>query len=148
MKRTRAVYIFAVVLMVTQVVYALAWAVQDVAARLRIWPAGPTDIVFVKSLPLIQEVLFFGHVATAVVALVLLLRRSWYALPVFFVSFALDRSEWVLMTGNPFIDQIVDNSVLTPITFTLQGVLLALLLLLAFDGSLKRGRASEDRARS
>jgi hypothetical protein len=133
-------YKFAISLMVIQVLYALGWAAHDLAARLGLWRDAGLAAEFINSVSLTQEALFAGHVVLNIVALALLLRRSRLSLPVYAVSFALDRTDWILMTGNLVMPRLVDLTLTTSLSFTLQGLLLALLVTLSFDGTLGRRR--------
>ena len=71
-----------IVLVTIQVLYGLFWAGHDVSARLGLWPDAEQAVDFVRSLGLIQEILFFSHVVMNGVTLVLVLLRWRLALPV------------------------------------------------------------------
>lgn len=125
-----------IVLVTIQVLYGLFWAGHDVSARLGLWPDAEQAVDFVRSLGLIQEILFFSHVVMNGVTLVLVLLRWRLALPVFILSFMLDRGEWILMSGNTLFSNMVAVDAWALFSFTLQGAIFALLLILSFDGSL------------
>ncbi|WP_203293342.1 hypothetical protein [Maricaulis parjimensis] len=123
-------------LVVIQVLYGLFWALHDISARLGLWPDKLQAIEFVNSLGLVQEILFFSHVVMNGVTLMLVLLRWRLALPVFILSFILDRGEWILMSGNALFANMVAVDAWALFSFTLQGAIFALLLILSFDGSL------------
>ncbi len=124
------------ILVAVQVAYGAYWALHDLSARLGLWPDAEQAADFVQSLGLIQEVLFFSHVVMNGVTLILVLLRWRLALPVFILSFMLDRGEWILMSGNTVFSSMVAVDAWALFSFTLQGAIFALLLILSFDGSL------------
>ncbi|MAK65363.1 MAG: hypothetical protein CMF75_11590 [Maricaulis sp.] len=125
-----------IALVAIQVLYGLYWALHDVTARLGLWPDAEQAADFVRSLGLVQEILFFSHVALNGVTLALVLLRWRLALPVFILSFVLDRGEWILMSGNTLFSDMVAVDAWALFSFTLQGAIFALLLILSFDGPL------------
>jgi len=125
------------VLMSIQVLYGLYWAAHDLTARLGLWPDADQAEAFVASLTAVQEVFFFSHVAMNVVVLVLVWMRRWWALPGFVLSFLLDRSEWVMMTDNIVFSNMVDVDAWAMFSFALQGAIIALLVILVFEGRLR-----------
>jgi hypothetical protein len=136
--RSDLIYKASIVLMVLQVLYGFAWAAHDLAIRFGLWPGAGLEADYIASLTVLQETFFFAHVALNPIALVLLLRRNWLVLPVFAVSFVLDRLDWILMAGNTVLPQLVNLTVTTPLSLMGQGILLALLVVIAFDGTLGR----------
>ncbi|WP_300542430.1 hypothetical protein [Maricaulis sp.] len=121
-----------------QVIYGGYWALHDLSARLRLWPDPARAEAFVESLTPLQETLFFSHVAMNAVVLGLVLARLRLALPAFILSFALDRGEWVIMGGNTLFSSMVAVDAWAMFSFTLQGAIIALLLILTFEGELRR----------
>lgn len=137
MSRLELFYRALIVLVVVQLAYAFYWAGHDISARLGLWPDAGQAEAFVASLTALQETLFFSHVAMNAVVLVLVLRSRWWALPAFILSFLLDRSEWVIMGGNTLFSSMVHVDVWAVFSFTLQGAIIALLVVLVFEGRLR-----------
>jgi hypothetical protein len=137
MSRLEFFYRALVVLVAVQLAYSLYWAAHDISARLGLWPDTDQAQAFVNSLTVVQETLFFSHVAMNAVVLFLVLKRRWVALPAFVLSFVLDRSEWVIMGGNTLFSSMVDVDVWAMFSFTLQGAIIALLVTLVFEEQLK-----------
>ena len=124
------------ILVAVQVVYGAFWALHDLSARLGWWPDPEQAADFVQSLGLVQEILFFSHVVMNAVTMALVLLRWRLALPAFVLSFMLDRGEWILMSSNTLFSNMVAVDAWALFSFTLQGAIFALLLILSFDGSL------------
>ena len=135
------IFTLAVTLMVIQVAYGVYWAGHDLSARLGLWPNEQLAEEFLNSLTFSQEAFFFSHVILNFVVLGLLLRRSRYTLPLFILSFILDRIEWVLMTDNTLFNQVFDGTILTISSFTLQALIIVLLTVLTFEISPTSRRA-------
>lgn len=124
-------------LLAVQVAYAGFWAAHDISARLGLWADPVQAEAFILSLSLTQEILFFSHVILNVIALVLVLLRRGIALPVFILSFACDRIEWVIMGSNNLFSMMVDVDSWALFSFTLQGAIIALLVFMRFEGRLR-----------
>ena len=137
MRRWNILYRSLIGLILIQVAYGGYWAVHDISARLGLWSDADQASAFVSSLGLVQEILFFSHVGMNVVVLVLALQKRWWALPAFIVSFLLDRSEWVIMSGNMLFASMVGGDLLSLFSFTLQGAIIALLVTLIFEQRLR-----------
>lgn len=137
MGRLEIFYRALVVLVVVQLVYGLCWAGHDISARLGLWTDPAQAEAFIGSLGIVQETLFFSHVAMNAVVLVLVLQSRWWALPAFILSFLLDRSEWVMMGGNTLFSSMVAVDVWALFSFTLQGAIIAFLVILVFEGRLR-----------
>lgn len=120
-----------------QVAYGAYWAVNDLTARLDLWPDPVLAAAFVQSLTGMQEVFFFSHVAMNFVALGLVLAGRRLALPAFILSFVLDRADWVIMGSNNLFSTMVNADAWALFSFTLQGTIIALLVYLTFEGRLR-----------
>jgi len=127
----------AVGLIAIQVAYAGYWAVHDLTARFGLWPDADQADAFVQTLTLPQETLFFSHVILNVVVLVLLLMRRRLALPLFVLSFALDRVEWVMMSSNNLFSLMVNVDAWALFSFTLQASIISMLVFLTFEHRLR-----------
>lgn len=128
-----AVYLSGIGLLVLQVVYGLYWAWHDISARLGLWSNETVAQEFLASLSPTQEFFFFSHVALNIVALLLLVRRSRFVLPVFVLSFLCDRIDWVMMTDHTLFNAMFDASGLTMASFTVQALIITVLTVLTFD---------------
>lgn len=137
MRRSGLPYQALLGLVAIQVIYAGYWALHDISARLGLWTDIDTARTFVSSLTLTQEVLFFSHVFMNVVTFILVWKMRWWALPVFILSFVLDRAEWVMMAGNTVFSIMVAVDAWAMFSFTLQGMIIALLVILVFEGRLR-----------
>lgn len=137
MQRGHVRYRILIGLILVQVVYGAYWALHDISARLGLWGDAAQAKAFVGSLGLVQEILFFSHVGMNVVVLVLALQKRWWALPAFVVSFLLDRSEWVIMSGNALFSSMVSVDAWTLFSFTLQTAIIAILVMLIFEQRLR-----------
>lgn len=137
MRRSGLPYLALLSLVAIQVIYAGYWALHDISARLGLWADIDTARTFVSSLTLTQEVLFFSHVFMNVVTFILVWKMRWWALPVFILSFVLDRAEWVMMAGNTVFSIMVAVDAWAMFSFTLQGMIIALLVILVFEGRLR-----------
>lgn len=137
MRRSGLPYQALLGLVAIQVIYAGYWALHDISARLGLWADIDTARTFVSSLTLTQEVLFFSHVFMNVVTFILVWKMRWWALPVFILSFVLDRAEWVMMAGNTVFSIMVAVDAWAMFSFTLQGMIIALLVILVFEGRLR-----------
>lgn len=124
-------------LVAVQVAYGVYWAAHDLTARLGLWSDAEQARAFVESLSAVQETLFFSHVIMNAVVLGLVLARRWLALPAFILSFLLDRSDWVMMSGNIVFSSMVSVDAWTVFSFTLQGAIVAMLVVLTFEGRLR-----------
>ena len=71
------------------------------------------------------------------VTLVLVLRGLRLALPLFILSFVLDRADWVIMGSNNVFASMVNADAWALFSFTLQGAIIALLVYLTFEGRLR-----------
>ena len=107
------------------------------SARLGLWSNPDLADAFIRSLTLVQEVLFFSHVGMNIVTLGLVTMRRWWALPAFILSFALDRFEWVIMSGNDIFQILVDTDLWALFSFTLQGLIITVLMVMVFSGELQ-----------
>lgn len=128
-----AVYLSGIGLLVLQVVYGLYWAWHDLSARLGLWSNEAVAQEFLASLSPTQEFFFFSHVALNIVALLLLVRRSRFVLPVFVLSFLCDRIDWVMMSKHTLFNTVFDASGLTMASFTVQALIITVLTVLTFD---------------
>ena len=137
MRRSGLPYLALLSLVAIQVIYAGYWAVHDISARMGLWADTDAARTFVSSLTVTQEVLFFSHVILNAVVLGLVWKQRWWALPAFILSFVLDRAEWVMMTGNVVFSNMVAVDSWTLFSFTLQGMIIALLVILVFEGRLR-----------
>lgn len=137
MHRDGLLYRALLVLVGVQLLYGAYWALHDISARLGLWPDSDQAAAFVASLTVLQEVFFFSHVVMNAVVFVLVWKRRWWALPAFVVSFLLDRSDWVMMTGNVVFAGMVDVDAWALFSFALQGAIIALLVILVFEGRLR-----------
>ncbi|WP_291842661.1 hypothetical protein [Maricaulis sp.] len=124
-------------LLSVQVAYGAYWAINDISARIGLWPDPVLASAFVQSLTVTQEVFFFSHVIMNVVTLVLVLRGQRWALPAFILSFVLDRADWVIMGSNNLFSNMVNADAWALFSFTLQGAIIALLVFLTFEGRLR-----------
>lgn len=140
MVRKTVWYWILIGLVLVQVAYAGFWAAHDISARLGLWPEPAEAQAFIASLTLTQEILFFSHVILNVVVLALVWRHSRLALPVYVLSFILDRGDWVIMGGNTLFASMVDVDVWALFSFSLQGAIFALLITLSMDGTLTARR--------
>lgn len=134
MNRDGLVYRALLVLVGVQVLYGAYWALHDISARLGLWSDSDQAAAFVASLTAVQEVFFFSHVVMNAVVFVLVWKHRWWALPAFVLSFLLDRSDWVMMTGNVVFSGMVDVDAWALFSFALQGAIIALLVVLVFEG--------------
>lgn len=137
MKRGGFFYRTLLTLVGIQVLYGIYWALHDISARLGLWPDPDQAEAFVTSLTAVQETFFFSHVVMNAVVFVLVWKRRWWALPAFVLSFLLDRSDWVMMTGNIVFSGMVDVDAWALFSFALQGAIIALLVILVSDGRLR-----------
>ncbi|WP_143743035.1 hypothetical protein [Maricaulis maris] len=137
MTRRDTPYYILIGLLSVQVAYGGYWAINDISARIGLWPDAALAAAFVQSLTLTQEVLFFSHVVMNLVTLVLVLRGKRWALPAFVLSFVLDRAEWVIMGSNNLFSTMVNVDAWTLFSFTLQGAIIAMLVFLTFEGRLR-----------
>ncbi|MEA1943699.1 MAG: hypothetical protein U9P68_15760 [Pseudomonadota bacterium] len=137
MKRGGFFYRTLLTLVGIQVLYGIYWALHDISARLGLWPDPDQAEAFVTSLMAVQETFFFSHVVMNAVVFVLVWKRRWWALPAFVLSFLLDRSDWVMMTGNVVFSGMVDVDSWALFSFALQGAIIALLVILVFEGRLR-----------
>jgi len=137
MRRSGLPYLALLSLVAIQVIYAGYWALHDISARLGLWADTDAARTFVSSLTVTQEVLFFSHVIMNGVVLFLVWKLRWWALPAFILSFVLDRAEWVIMAGNVVFSNMVAVDAWTVFSFTLQGMIIALLVVLVFEGRLR-----------
>lgn len=115
--------------------WGVIWSVPNIALRLGLWPFE-FDMGYRSLLPTLsfgQEALFFSGVALAGTALILLLKRSAIALPVFLIALLLDRADWIVMTLNPLEGSAFGGKIYRDMLFlSLQLVgLTGLILLLA-----------------
>ena len=62
MPRRDAPFYILIGLLSVQVAYGLFWAVNDITARMGLWPDPLLAAAFVQSLTVLQEVFFFSHV--------------------------------------------------------------------------------------
>ncbi|MBO6797333.1 hypothetical protein [Maricaulis sp.] len=127
------IFLTGVFLLVLQTLYGLYWAWHDISARLGLWQDEAVAQEFLASLTFTQEFFFFSHVTLNIIALLLLLRRSRFVLPVFVVSFLFDRIDWVMMTNHTLFNNLFDGSGLTMASFTVQALIITVLTILTFD---------------
>ncbi len=137
MPRRDAPFYILIGLLSVQVAYGLFWAVNDISARMGLWPDPLLAAAFVQSLTVLQEIFFFSHVVMNGVALVLALMGRRLALPTFILSFVLDRADWIIMGGNNVFSNMVNADAWALFSFTLQGAIIALLVYLTFEGRLR-----------
>ena len=101
------------------------------------WVEHDPEAIWSSVLSVTQEVLFFSHVIMNAVVLGLVWKQRWWALPAFILSFVLDRAEWVIMAGNVVFSNMVAVDAWTVFSFTLQGMIIALLVVLVSEGRLR-----------
>lgn len=128
-----AIYLSGLFLLALQTLYGLYWAWHDISARLGLWQNEEVAREFLASLTFTQEFFFFSHVTLNIIALLLLLRRSRFVLPVFVASFLFDRIDWVMMTNHTVFNDLFDGGGLTMASFTLQALIITVLTILTFD---------------
>lgn len=105
-------HLLAILLFAPDALYATAWLVMDVSARLGIWPRdwAWVDIYgFVASYPISAEVIFFAVVPFKLAALVLMIARRKLAVPVLAIAAILHFADWMSLLGNPYYQASVDG---------------------------------------
>ncbi len=83
--------------------WGVIWSLPNIAIRLDLWPFE-FDLGYRALIPTLsfgQEFTYFSGVLLTGLAFALILRKSAMALPVFFLAFLLDRTDWIVMTLNP-----------------------------------------------
>lgn len=112
-QRVKVAWLVAIIVFVPDVIWALAWFLMDVLARMGVWPIewDPIEIyAFIQTHPLWAESVFFVGVSVKLLALVQLVRRHMTAVPLLAAAFALHFLDWLLLSGNAYYSASVDGA--------------------------------------
>jgi hypothetical protein len=134
------VYITAMISIGIETIYSFGWALQDIGVRTGLWWDDPAGEAFIATLTVWHETAFFTHVVLNFVAWWLLWRRFGAALPVYILAFACGKIDWIFLAFNTEFDTLLGGNAALEgyIVFLNQGLAIAALLYLQFEGSLHR----------
>ncbi|MFY0639126.1 hypothetical protein [Maricaulis maris] len=122
----------SILLLLAQAAYVTGWAIVDIMVRLELWPRsteGWDAYSFFASLSFWQEAAFFSSTLLALVSVWLHWRRSFWVLPVYFLSYLLYRLDSFLLTLNSLFNGIAGVETFAPMLILQLALLLALILL-------------------